>query len=321
MMNKSKMKNACPDCGVALGQPHEGDCSIEQCSVCGMQWISCECEGHAPKASAWAGELPTPSIDSDAIPNEARCQPNDRDITQSTNSPLTNLDEVRRACISAQRNGLQPQIRLSRPMTVPSWCHAPARADCPHLRRFCDELQPDSNPVLVPVCPERLYGDGPVALGRCYAGVSEYQNRVGGTFQHGWMIWETAGLYLRAYHHCVHWDGANLIDLCNQYQYRQILFLPTVEPGVEDENYTRYVREFQRVGVPCRYFRLGVGRVAMRIVELHEIKDGLERHSEAWYEIRDEIDRLEFHTRGSKRVRKDEPHLHRPQRARRPCRR
>lgn len=53
--------DTCPDCGTPVGQPHNNECDVERCSICGTQRISCECEGHDPAKSVWTGEWPTPN--------------------------------------------------------------------------------------------------------------------------------------------------------------------------------------------------------------------------------------------------------------------
>ena len=48
----------CPDCGVKPGEIHKNGCRIEICSVCGLQRISNDCDGHDKAFSRWTGFLP-----------------------------------------------------------------------------------------------------------------------------------------------------------------------------------------------------------------------------------------------------------------------
>lgn len=48
----------CFDCGVQAGNVHKKGCDVERCSVCGGQYISCECDNHDPQFSYWTGFWP-----------------------------------------------------------------------------------------------------------------------------------------------------------------------------------------------------------------------------------------------------------------------
>lgn len=48
----------CPGCAVAVGQPHESECEVEQCSVCHDQRCECNCAGHNSCEVIWEGETP-----------------------------------------------------------------------------------------------------------------------------------------------------------------------------------------------------------------------------------------------------------------------
>lgn len=65
-------QKTCPDCGVAVGQPHKDECDVERCSICGDQRVSCDCEGHDPMASVWTGEWPSSQTETGRTGNEER---------------------------------------------------------------------------------------------------------------------------------------------------------------------------------------------------------------------------------------------------------
>jgi len=48
----------CPDCGVEPGRPHQENCDVEICSVCGYQRLMDNCEGHDPLFARWTGIWP-----------------------------------------------------------------------------------------------------------------------------------------------------------------------------------------------------------------------------------------------------------------------
>lgn len=52
------LKTDCHDCGAKPGDVHTSGCDVERCSVCGGQWIQCDCEGHDPYFARWTGFWP-----------------------------------------------------------------------------------------------------------------------------------------------------------------------------------------------------------------------------------------------------------------------
>lgn len=56
----------CPDCAVPPRSPHRGNCDVERCSVCGLQRLSCSCEGHDRLFARWTGWWPG-ELEADAL--------------------------------------------------------------------------------------------------------------------------------------------------------------------------------------------------------------------------------------------------------------
>ena len=48
----------CPDCGALPGEYHEDGCPVEQCPLCGRQYIGCGCDNDEAERVAWSGEWP-----------------------------------------------------------------------------------------------------------------------------------------------------------------------------------------------------------------------------------------------------------------------
>jgi hypothetical protein len=48
----------CPDCAVAPGHLHQEGCDVEQCPMCGGQFLSCWCQTLTRPRIPWSGEWP-----------------------------------------------------------------------------------------------------------------------------------------------------------------------------------------------------------------------------------------------------------------------
>jgi hypothetical protein len=91
------------------------------------------------------------------------------------------------------------------------------------IQQFCSSIDSTQQPVFLAVQPEQG-----AKYRQCFVNVAQKQQQLGGAAQHGWIIWESPGIYLEAEFHSV-WvsDHGKLIDVTPQPDKEEtILFLP-----------------------------------------------------------------------------------------------
>ncbi len=57
-INKNSSLILCPDCGVEPRKPHENECDVERCSICGEQRLTCGHTGNQRMLENWMGIYP-----------------------------------------------------------------------------------------------------------------------------------------------------------------------------------------------------------------------------------------------------------------------
>lgn len=101
-----------------------------------------------------------------------------------------------------------------------------------NVNRLCDEIGTGTQPVYVPVSPERgLSADA------CFKNVQAKVKKDGGSLQHGWIIWEAPEKLIEAEFHAV-WVSpeGELIDITPKPDGEtQILFVPDNKRVYENE--------------------------------------------------------------------------------------
>lgn len=134
-------------------------------------------------------------------------------------------------------------IRVHTSLSTRTFITSP-RAITPAILEFCTWLNPEAQPVWVPVLPD------PDAQPReCFFNVRARVERDGGELLNGLAIWQWPRVMLEAEHHAVWRHDGKLIDVTPQRdRERKILFLPHPELTFDFNRRTQITNERRSLG-------------------------------------------------------------------------
>jgi hypothetical protein len=129
-------------------------------------------------------------------------------------------------------------------------CYPPEMNDKTFMA-FCKTLS-FLNPVSIRRKPERLWGDKPRPLARCYQNALDYSDKVGyGMRVMGWLVEKMCDVYLFANHHAVWTDGEQWLDFSVRTDRRHAAFVPCCAPGDVCEHYQKHGSDIYIRYFPC----------------------------------------------------------------------
>jgi len=114
----------------------------------------------------------------------------------------------------------------------------------PAILSLCQEINPDAEPVVVPVKP-----DTGAIPSECFYNVTERIKRDGGSMVYGWTIWEWSRVFIEAEHHAVWEKDGELLDITpKQNGERKIVFLPDPSADYDFEGHRRRINIKRSLG-------------------------------------------------------------------------